>query len=85
MQSIYLDAARYETDKDVHLALKEILSLPEYYGCNADALYDCLSERRTPINLFVFHADRVRSEAVKTALNRCMRVVVDLGGEASNI
>ena len=28
-----------------HLYLKEALELPEYYGKNLDALYDCLTEK----------------------------------------
>ena len=30
--------------KQAHLYLAEMLSFPEYYGKNLDALYDCLTE-----------------------------------------
>ena len=39
-----LDAARMETREDAHACLKAELNLPEYYGNNLDALYDCLTE-----------------------------------------
>lgn len=28
----------------LHQRLKDALQLPEWYGCNLDALYDCLTE-----------------------------------------
>ena len=45
MKTIMLDGSLYATGKDLHQALKQMLSLPDYYGMNADALNDCLSER----------------------------------------
>ena len=38
MQTIMIDGSRYTTPREMHLALKRMLSLPEYYGLNADAL-----------------------------------------------
>ena len=46
MQTIYLDASAYKTSRDLHAALKTMLSLPDYYGMNADALNDCLPNGR---------------------------------------
>ena len=43
--TIFIDGERYSSKRELHLALKMMLDLPEHYGCNADALYDCLSER----------------------------------------
>lgn len=39
-----LDAQKMLTREDAHEYLQEILGLPEYYGRNLDALYDCLSD-----------------------------------------
>ena len=39
-----LDASKMKTKTEAHVYLKEMLGFPEYYGCNLDALYDCLSE-----------------------------------------
>lgn len=44
MKKITLSAAGWKTPKDVHQALREALSFPEYYGNNLDALHDCLTD-----------------------------------------
>ena len=54
MQTIMIDGTRYASSRELHLALKRMLSLPDYYGMNADALNDCLSERISPVNLWIF-------------------------------
>ena len=45
MNTLCLFGSDYTSSRDLHLALKRLLSLPDYYGLNADALNDCLSER----------------------------------------
>lgn len=44
MNTLCLFGSDYASPRDLHLALKRLLSLPDYYGLNADALNDCLSE-----------------------------------------
>ena len=41
---VVLDAEKMQTREAAHAHLKEMLELPEYYGRNLDALYDCLSD-----------------------------------------
>ena len=44
MRQIEIDGNAIFTSPDLHKALAEALSFPEYYGNNLDALYDCLTE-----------------------------------------
>ena len=75
--TICIDGRQYASAKALHLALKMLLDLPEHYGCNADALYDCLSERKVPVNLVVMHDGE--GEAAD-ALHKVRRVFEDCGG-----
>ena len=72
---IILDGKRMDGKAALHEELKEQLNLPDYYGGNADALHDCLSERREPVNLYL--ADWGRGE-VEQALRKVCRVIEDL-------
>ena len=44
MKIIVLDGRKMTDRETVHTYLKRKLELPEYYGSNLDALYDCLTE-----------------------------------------
>ena len=77
--TIFIDAARYQTARDLHLALKMLLGLPEHYGCNADALYDCLSERTgKPVNLVLLSPGEGET---MDAVRKIVHVIEDLGGD----
>ncbi len=82
MQTIYLDASKYDSPRALHAALKSLLSLPDYYGMNADALNDCLSERTEPVRLWI--ASRGEGE-VAGALDLICRVVSDNGGSVKEL
>ena len=82
MQTIYLDASSYSTPRDLHAALRSMLSLPDYYGMNADALNDCLSERREPVRLWI--ASR-GNEDVARAVELVCTVVEDNGGTVKEL
>ena len=76
MQTIFLDGRQYADGQALHQALQRMLSLPEWYGCNADALYDCLSGRTEPLTIRVLAPGEGDTAA---ALGRCIRVFRDLG------
>ena len=77
--TIFIDGRQYASAKELHLALKMLLSLPEYYGCNADALYDCLSERvDKPVNLVLL--SQGEGETAE-ALRKVVLVIEELGGD----
>ena len=77
MQTIMIDGSQYSSPKELHLALKRILSLPDYYGFNADALNDCLSERTESVNLWIWDPG---AGDTADALNTVSRVIQDNGG-----
>ena len=82
MQTLYLDASAYMSPEALHTALKSMLQLPDYYGKNADALNDCLSERRDPVRLWI--ASRGEGEVAR-ALDLICAVVEDNGGTVKEL
>ena len=52
---IRIDGAEILSRDDLHDALSRQLSLPEYYGRNLDALYDCLTDLSEPTELHLAH------------------------------
>jgi len=43
MNIIYIDGKELTSEHSTHLILKEKLELPDYYGENLNALWDCLT------------------------------------------
>lgn len=82
MQTIMIDGSRYSNARELHLALKRMLSLPEWYGMNADALNDCLSERLSPVNLWILDPG---TGEVAAALSVIRMVVMDNGGTVKEL
>ena len=82
MQTIYLDASRYGSPRALHTALKSLLSLPDYYGMNADALNDCLGEKSETVNLWILDPGK---DDVASAVSLISRVVRDNGGSVKEL
>ena len=69
-----IDGRQFSDGKAVHRMLKKLLCLPDYYGGNADALYDARGER---IDLRLLS---LGGEDTAKTLRKVARVVQDLGG-----
>ena len=82
MQTICLFASDFDSPQALHSALKCLLSLPEHYGMNADALNDCLSEHRACPALW-FRLDG--PDEVNATLDLISRVFRDNGGEVTEL
>lgn len=78
MQTIMIDGRDYASRHALHQALQQLLHLPPYYGCNADALYDCLTTRREQVNLWILHPG---NEHIAAALTQCADAIADAGGQ----
>lgn len=69
MQMITLDFSEIKNTAQLHDYLAEVFSLPEDYGRNLDALWDCLLfSFPEPTAIFLKNADRLPEELQKTAL-----------------
>ena len=82
MRTIMIDGSLYTTSRELHLALKKMLSLPDYYGLNADALNDCLGEKNEHVNLWIFDPG---SDDVSSAVSLVSAVIRDNGGTVKEL
>lgn len=57
MKEIILDCAQIADEIQLHQALFNALSLPEWYGHNLDALFDCLTELEEKTHLVLKNWD----------------------------
>lgn len=56
MKQVILDGKFFTDKKTTHAILKEQLELPEYYGNNLDALWDCLTTDFTDRIIIIQHS-----------------------------
>ena len=77
MHVLTIDGRQFSDGKAFHRMLKKLLCLPDYYGGNADALYDALDERSERIDLRLLS---LGGEDTAKTLRKVARVVQDLGG-----
>ena len=55
-----IDCTCITEKQQLHRILQQALLLPQWYGHNLDALYDCLTERRTDYTLILKGWDPTR-------------------------
>jgi len=60
MKEIWLNGAKMTDRESTHAYLKRKLSLPDYYGNNLDALWDCLSTDFSPKKIIIFNTEKLR-------------------------
>lgn len=82
MNEIQLHCESIREKAQLHAALAEALSFPEWYGNNLDALYDCLTDLEDPVHLHLIDWEQLPAwkaafEAVfNDAENDCMEFIV---------
>ncbi|WP_322903662.1 barstar family protein [Paenibacillus sp. SGZ-1009] len=56
MKTVTIDGKDFHTKCELHEQLKEKLELPEFYGANLDALWDCITGMiELPLELHWLH------------------------------
>lgn len=73
MAEIRLDGREIAAIEEVHNRFAQALSLPEWYGRNLDALFDCLTELGEDVTVRLF-----RRETLEDRLGRRGRALVRL-------
>lgn len=55
MAEIVLDGLELRSLEEVHDRFAQALALPEWYGRNLDALFDCLTDLGEPVTVRLLH------------------------------
>ncbi len=84
MKEIKLDGAEMLDKETTHAYLKEKLSLPEYYGANLDALWDCLSTEASQIKITILNSEILYNN-LGTYGKSIIGLFEDLADEKSNV
>ncbi len=73
-----LDFKDIQNTTQLHKYLKEKLELPDYYGNNLDALYDCLTEKEEGYTVTISHIGELKRELGEYA-DALLHVLKDAG------
>ncbi|WP_304964863.1 barstar family protein [uncultured Oscillibacter sp.] len=73
MAEIVLDGLELRSLEEVHDRFAQALALPEWYGRNLDALFDCLTDLKAPVTVRLLH-----QETLEDRLDRRGRALVRL-------
>ena len=74
MKSVILDAKKMLEKEKMHEYFAKKFDLPEYYGRNLDALFDCLCEINEPM-LIKLKNENFLDDSAKESLTRLFRDV----------
>ena len=69
MNIVVLDGRKMTDRETAHLYLQKKLNLPDYYGKNLDALYDCLTETGKPVQIIVSYVAEMQDNLRRYADN----------------
>ena len=74
MKIVILDAKKMAEKENMHEYFAKKFDLPEYYGRNLDALFDCLCEINEP-TLIKLKNEKFLDDSAKESLTRLFRDV----------
>ena len=83
MKKVILDFTAAESNEEVQDLIQNEMDLPEYYGRNLDALYDCLTEIHEDTAIGFYQT--MDGSPVSAYLNRVRQVFEDAEEENSHL
>ena len=80
MKTAFIDGRKIRSKADLHQTLKDQLELPEYYGANLDALYDCLSTANEETEIYIEGVQKLKSKPGVTRGRQWIKLKSNLEG-----
>lgn len=84
MKTIIIDGEKIISMMDIHELFASELNFPDYYGKNLDALFDCLTEHKEPVEIRFSNRSRL-VDTLGVSFRRLMAVIDDAASENENI
>lgn len=81
---LILDGEAISSKEMLHDVIAASLQLPEWYGRNLDALYDCLTDIAQPVDVILLHPDALQ-ETLGSYATSLLRMLRDAAGENGSI
>lgn len=81
---LILDGEAIASKEMLHKVIAAQLRLPEWYGNNLDALYDCLTDYQEPLDVILLRYDALQ-ETLGNYATRLQQVLRDAAGENGRI
>lgn len=82
---VVLDGRQMGNREAAHLHLQERLGLPEWYGRNLDALYDCLTGELPPMEILLQHSEALEYGYGQALLDTLREAADEVEGVAFQI
>lgn len=83
-KTLRVDLSNVTTVSQLHDTLQEVLSLPDYYGKNFDALHDCLTGIPEPTSI-TFSGYKPAKKALEATFYTFRNVLEDSAEENPNL
>ena len=80
MEEIIIDCSCIHSKEDLHRIFREVLSFPEWYGSNLDALHDCLTDLQEETQITLLQPELL-AETLGSGYVRLCRVLSDSAEE----
>ena len=84
MNRIMVDGSGIRNMYQFHKALQEAFGFPDWYGCNLDALFDCLTDISEETWLYILHAPALYEE-LGDGFERFVHVFLDAEADRPNL
>lgn len=76
-----IDGERITDKQTLHAYIAGVMQLPDYYGSNLDALYDCLTEIAEPSVLKIINSDKLEEKVGKDYFDAFKQMLADATDE----
>ena len=77
MEIFVLDGTEMKDRQTAHEYISRQLGFPDYYGCNLDALSDCLSEMKRNSCIVLTDSDEIEKKLGRVYADRLMSVFLE--------